>query len=38
MAWRIRISTTNGWVFGAFVYDGKSPGMTPWDRFTSLAR
>jgi hypothetical protein len=37
MAWRIRISTTNGWAFGAFVYDGKSPG-TPWDRFTSLAR
>jgi hypothetical protein len=29
-------STTTGWVFGTFVYDGNAIGATPWDRLTPV--
>jgi len=31
-----RASTTTGWVFGTFVYDGNAIGATPWDRLTPV--
>ena len=31
-----RASTTTGWVFGTFVYDGNSTGATPWDRLVPV--
>jgi hypothetical protein len=31
-----RATTTTGWVFGTFVYDGNAPGATPWDRLVPV--
>lgn len=31
-----RVDSTTGWVFGTFVYDGNSPGTTPWDRMVPV--
>ncbi len=31
-----RATTTTGWVFGTFVYDGSAPGATPWDRLVPV--
>ena len=31
-----RAASTTGWVFGTFVYDGNSPGATPWDRLVPV--
>lgn len=31
-----RVESTTGWVFGTFVYDGNSPGATPWDRMVPV--
>jgi hypothetical protein len=31
-----RANATTGWVFGTFVYDGNSPGASPWDRLVPV--
>jgi hypothetical protein len=31
-----RATSTTGWVFGTFVYDGNAPGATPWDRLVPV--
>lgn len=31
-----RATSTTGWVFGTFVYDGNAPGATPWDRLVPI--
>ena len=31
-----RASSTTGWVFGTFVYDGNAAGATPWDRLVPV--
>lgn len=31
-----RAASTTGWVFGTFIYDGNSPGATPWDRLAPV--
>ncbi len=31
-----RATSTTGWVFGTFVYDGNAPGATPWERLVPV--
>ena len=31
-----RATTTTGWVFGTFIYDGNAPGATPWERLVPV--
>ena len=31
-----RADGTTGWVFGTFIYDGNSPGATPWQRLVPI--
>lgn len=31
-----RATSTTGWVFGTFIYDGNAPGATPWDRLVPV--
>jgi hypothetical protein len=31
-----RATSTTGWVFGTFIYDGNAPGATPWERLVPV--
>jgi hypothetical protein len=31
-----RATSTTGWVFGTFVFDGNAPGATPWDKLVPV--